>query len=141
MAQESVANIYEINKRLDIAMQDVYRLRSYAGQTLQAFDDQMAQLDLFIKESAGRLYISAGNAGMEEAVHYPYAAQESGYGEESPYEAAYSVQGEDAYYPPQTQAEPVRENPDREEGAFAEGTSPCGAGKEAHDFFTQPAGV
>ena len=43
VAQESVAKNNEINKRLDIAMQDVNRQRSYAGQTLQAFDDQMAQ--------------------------------------------------------------------------------------------------
>lgn len=139
VAKESIENIYHINKRLDQAMEDIYGLRSYAGQAMRAFDEQMAQLDIFIKESAGRLYISAGSTELDEPARYhqPYAAQQEGYVQQPSYEAAYAMQGEESYYAPEVQPEKI---PLREEGAFAEGM-PAGAGKEASDFFTQPAGV
>ncbi len=138
VAKESIENIYHINKRLDQAMEDIYGLRSYAGQALQAFDEQMAQLDIFIKESAGRLYISAGSTELDEHARYSqsYAGQE-GYAQQ-PYEVSYAIQGEDGYYPPETQpAQASRQ----EEGIFSAGAAEEGTGKETADFFTQPAGV
>lgn len=125
VAQEAISNIYHINKRLDQAMEDVYHLRTYAGQTLQAFDEQMAQLDVFIKESAGRLYIGAGNTGADAGEHYGQYAQDPLYAP-APYVAAAYVQQEEA--------------PKPEEGEFAEAVSPA-PGAEKADFFTQPAGA
>ena len=125
VAQEAISNIYHINKCFDQAMEDVYRLRTFAGQTMQAFDEQMAQLDVFIKESAGRLYIGAGNTGVDVSTQYV---------QQPSYASASYVQPEENYYAPQP------EKASRQEGEFAEAASPV-SGAEKTDFFTQPAGV
>lgn len=69
VAQESVSNIYELNKRVDAFKDDMYRLHAFSVQTLQALDQKMAQIDLLVKQAEGHLYISAGNAEMQSEVY------------------------------------------------------------------------
>ena len=159
IAQESVDNIYEINKRLDQFKEDLYHLRAFAGQTLHAFDQRMEDLDLAVKQAEGHLYISAG------APHYGAGAY--------PVQEEYAPQGYAHGYPPEDYQEkysgPYMETetgagaeiaqadvsaaPQEEGGSFsghAEDSMPSEGvpqgGKEAHipaegeaaDFFVQP---
>ncbi len=75
IAKDSIDNIYDINKRVDEFKNDIYRLRSFAAETLQGLDDKMSAIDLAIKEAEGHLYISAGNTDSgEPAYEEPYQA-------------------------------------------------------------------
>lgn len=159
IAQESVDNIYEINKRLDQFKEDLYHLRAFAGQTLHAFDQRMEDLDLAVKQAEGHLYISAG-APHYGAGGYPvqeeYAPQgyARGYSPED-YQEEYS----DSYM--KTETEPGAEMaqsdgsaaPQEEGDAFsgsAEGNmssegatqggkeTPVPVEGETADFFAQP---
>lgn len=71
ITQESIDNIYDFNKRVDDVKNGVYRLRSFAAETLQSFDEQLSRLEMAIKDTQGQLYLSAGDmgAGMQ---HPPY---------------------------------------------------------------------